>query len=155
YSFRAGRSLLDLRGVLFQLGGELFYLLLLLRDGCAQVLNFQIKHSLLGGVGNGSGLTAFGRKSTRSLGGERAQSSIGIDHHNSSRRGGNRCTGDVVDKAPVTFLAKNTVHTRVMTDDDIVIGGSDTRPCLSAYGNIITRGFVAHERLITDGGIVV
>ena len=76
------------------------------------------------------GWMPFGRKSTRvgSIGGDRAQSSIGIDHHESGRRGGNRRTEDIVDKAPVTFLAKNTVHTRVMADDDIVIGGGDTRP---------------------------
>jgi hypothetical protein len=46
---------------------------------------------------------------------------------------------DIVDKAPVTFLAKNSVHTRVVADDDVVIGGCDTRPGFSAYGNIIAR----------------
>ena len=62
---------------------------------------------------------------------------------------------DIVDKAPVTFLAKNTVHSGVMADDDIIIGGSDTRPSHSAQGNVIARGFAALERLITDGCVVV
>ncbi len=111
------------------------YLLLLLRDGCLHALKCALEHGLLGGVGNGLGPdAAFGRKSTRvgSVHGERAQSSIGIDHHDSGRRGGNRRTGDIVDSAPVTDLAKNTVHTRVVTDDDIVTGGGDTRPSHAA-----------------------
>ena len=62
---------------------------------------------------------------------------------------------DIVDKAPVAFLAKNTVHTGVMADDDIIIGASDTRPSHSAYGDVIARGFAALERLITDGCVVV
>ena len=119
--------------------------------------NCAIEHGLLGGVGNGLGPDAFGRKSTRggSIGGDRAQSSIGIDHHHSGRRGGNRRTMDIVDKAPVTFLAKNSVHTGVMADDDIIIGSSDTRAGHAAYGNVIARGFAALERLITDGCVVV
>src|SRR4030095_16535150 len=80
-----------------------------------------------------------------------AQSSIGIDHHDRSRGGGNWRTRDIVDKAPVTFLAKNSVHTRVMTNDDIIIGSSDTRPSHSASGHIIARGFAALQRLITNG----
>ena len=97
------------------------------------------------------------RKSTRvgSIHGDRAQSSIRIDHHHSGRRGGNRRTGDIVDSAPVTDLAKNTVHTRVVADDDIVIDGGDTRPGHGAQGNVIARGHVALERLITDGCVVV
>src|SRR5438552_2965295 len=148
---------LDLRGVLFQLGGERFYLLLLLRDGCLQALNCLIEHGLLGGIGNGLGPNAFGRRSTQvgSIGGDRAQSAIGINHHHSGRGGGNRGTGDIIDKAPVTFLAKNTVHTRVVADDDIIVGGGDTRPSHCAYGNVIARGFAALERLITDRGVVV
>ena len=50
--------------LLFQLGGERLYLLLLLRDRGLQVLNCEIEHGLLGGIGNGLGLDAFGRKST-------------------------------------------------------------------------------------------
>ena len=139
--------------MLFKLGCERLYLLLLLRDRCLQALNCAIERGLLGGVGNGLGPDAFRRKSTRvvSIHGERAQSSIGIDHHDSGRRSGNRRTGDIVDSAPVTDLAKNTVHTRVMADDDIIIDGSDTRPSHCAYGNVIARGFAALERLITDG----
>ena len=114
--------------------------------------------ALLGGVGNGLGPdAAFGRKSTRvgSIAGNRAQSAIGIDHHHSGRGGGNRCTGDIIDSAPITDLAKNTVHTRVVADDDIIIDGSDTRPSHCAYGNVIARGFAALERLITDRCVVV
>ena len=125
-----GVHFLDLRSVLFKLGCERLYLLLLLRDRCLQVLNFEIEHGLLDGVGNGLGPdAAFGRKSTRvgSIHGDRAQSSIGIDHHDSGRRGGNRRTEDIVDSAPVTNLAKNTVHTRVMADDDVVIDSGNTR----------------------------
>ena len=144
--------------MLFELGCERLYLLLLLRGRCPQVLNFEIDHGLLGGVGNGLRPdSAFGRKSTRvgSIHGDRAQSSIGIDHHDSGRRGGNRRTGDIVDSAPVTDLAKNTVHTRVVADDDIIIDGGDTGPGHAAQGNVIARGYVALERLITDGCVVV
>ena len=73
----------------------------------------------------------------------------------SGRSCGNRCTVDIVDKAPVTFLPKNTVHTRVMADDDIVIGGGNTRSGLSAYAHVVARGFAAHKRQITDGRVVV
>jgi hypothetical protein len=62
---------------------------------------------------------------------------------------------DIVDKASVTFLAKHTVHTREMADDDIVIGSGDTRPSHAAYGNVIARGYAALERQITDGCVVV
>ena len=112
----------------------------------------------LAAIGNGLGPdAAFGRKSTRigSIHADRAQSSIGIDHHHSGRRGGNRRTKDIVDSAPVTDLAKNTVHTRVVADDDIVIDAGDTRPSHAAQGNVIARGYVALERLITDGCVVV
>jgi hypothetical protein len=115
---------LDLRGLLFELGREI-------RDSGFQFLNFAIEHGLLGGIGGGLGLDALGRKSSRigSIDRERAQPSIGIDEHKSGRPGGNRRTSDVVDKAPVTYLAKNTVDTRVVANDDIVIGYGDTRPC--------------------------
>src|SRR5256886_15362399 len=149
---------LDLRGLLCQLGCERLYLLLLLRDRCPQVLNFEIEHGLLGSVGNGLGPdAAFGQKSTQvgSIGGDRSQSSIGIDHHHSGRGGGNRRTGDIVDSAPITDLAKNSVHTRVVADDDIIIDAGDTRPSHCAYGNVIARGFAALERLITDRCVVV
>ena len=144
--FELGVYFLDLRSLLFNLGCERLYLLLSLRDRCSQVLNFEIERGLLGsGIGNGLRTDAFGRKSTRigSIGADRAQSSIGIDHHNSGRRGGNRRTEDVVDSAPVTDLAKNSVHTRVVADDDIVIRGGDTRPSHCAQGNVIARGYAA------------
>src|SRR4029077_18355684 len=101
--------------------------------------------------------SAFGRKSTRvgSIHGDRAQSSIGIDHHHSGRGSGNRRTGDIVNSAPVTDLAKNTVHTRVVADDDIVIDGDDTRASHAAQDNVIARSYAALERLITDGCVVV
>src|SRR5207253_3177519 len=79
----------------------------------------------------------------------------GIDQHDSGRRCRNRRTDDVVDSAPVTDLAKHTVHTRVVADDDIVIGGGDTRASHSAYNNVIARGLAILERLITDGCVVV
>ncbi|PYJ89373.1 MAG: hypothetical protein DME20_08315 [Verrucomicrobia bacterium] len=51
--FELGADFLNLRGLLFELGGETLYLFLLLRDDCLQVLNFAIEHSLLGPLGNG------------------------------------------------------------------------------------------------------
>ncbi len=56
--FKLGAHLLDLRGLLFQLGRELRslffelrsesrYLFLLLRDRCLQLLNFVIEHGLV------------------------------------------------------------------------------------------------------------
>ena len=45
--FQLGVRFLDLRSVVFQLGCERFYLLLLLRDSCLQILNCAIKHGLL------------------------------------------------------------------------------------------------------------
>ena len=54
--FELGVRFLDLRSLLFKLGCERLYLLLLLRDRRPQVLNFEIEHGLLGGVGNGLGL---------------------------------------------------------------------------------------------------
>ena len=39
-------TLLDLRGLLFELGCESLYLFLLLRDRCLQLLNFAIEHGL-------------------------------------------------------------------------------------------------------------
>src|SRR4030095_13334173 len=123
--FELGIHFLHFRDLLLELGGERLYLLLLLRDRCLQVLNLEVEHRLLGGIGNGLGPDAFGRKSTRigPVRGDRAQSSIRIDHHGHCRRCGNRRTMDIVDKASVTFLAKHTVHTSILTVDDVVIGG--------------------------------
>src|SRR5439155_6753632 len=144
---------LDLRSLLFELGRKHLYLLLVLGDGCLQVLYCAIEHGLPGGIGNGLGPeVAFWRKSTRirSIGSGRAQSPIGIDHHHSSRGGGNRRTEDIINGAPVTDLTKDTVHARVMTNDDIVIHACDTGPGHAAYGNVITVSEVTLERLITD-----
>ncbi len=58
--FKQGARFLDLRSLLFELACERLYLLLLLRDRRPQVLNFLIEHGLLGSVGNGLGLNAFG-----------------------------------------------------------------------------------------------
>ena len=149
---------LDLRSLLLKVGCERLYLLLLLRDGCLQTLNCAVEHRLLCRIGNGLGPNAaFGRKSTRvaCIHADGAQSSIGIDHHDSGRRGGNRRTKDIVNGAPVTDLTKNTVHPRVVTDDDIVIGGGDARPSHAAHGNVVARGYTALERLITNGCVVV
>jgi hypothetical protein len=58
--------LLDLGGLLFELGCENLYLFLLLPDRCLQLLNFAIEHGLgLGILGNGLALAAVGIKSTR------------------------------------------------------------------------------------------
>src|SRR5438094_4578465 len=155
--FERGARFLDLRGVVFQLGGERRYLLMLLRDCCLQALNCAIEHGLFDGIGNGLGPdAAFGGKSTRvrSIGSGRAQSPVGIDHHHSSRGGGNRRTEDIVNGAPVTHLTKDTVHARVMTNDDIVIDAGDTGPGHAAYGNVLTVAEVTLERLITDGCVV-
>src|SRR6267154_2916741 len=155
--FERGARFLDLGGVVFQLGGERRYLLMLLRDCCLQALNCAIEHGLFDGVGNGLGPdTAFGGKSTRvrSIGSGRAQSTIGIDHHHSSRGRGNRRTEDIINGAPVTDLTKNTVHTRVVTNDDIVIDAGDTRPGHAAYGNVITVAEITLECLIDDGCVV-
>ena len=136
-----GAHFLDLRGLLFELGCQI-------RDNGFQFLNFAIEHGLLGGVGNGLGLDALGRKSTRigSIDRERAQPSIGIDEHKSGRPSGNRRTRDVVDKASVTYLAKNTVHTRVVADDDIVIGYGETRSGHSAHGHVVAGADATLER---------
>src|SRR6266516_2293429 len=155
--FHLGAHLLDLRGLLFELGRENLYLFPLLRDRCLQLLNFEIEHGLLRAlrnVGPGGGL---GRKSTRvgSIDGERAQPSIGIDEHDSCRPGGNRRTEDVVDKAPVTYLAKNTVNTRVAADDDVVIDGGETSAGFAADADVVGTRLVVPERSPTECFIVV
>ena len=66
---------LDLHRVVFQLGGERRYLLLLLGDGCLQALNCAIKRGLPRSAGNGlEPDAALGGKATRvvSIGGGRA-----------------------------------------------------------------------------------
>jgi len=106
--------LLDLRGLLFEVGRENLYLLL--RDRCLQLLNFEIELGLPRHLAERRAGLRVGKKIPpgRSIDGERAQPSIGIDKHDSGRPGGNRRTEDVVDKAPVTYLPKNTVDTRVL-----------------------------------------
>jgi hypothetical protein len=51
---------LDLRGLLFQLSSERLDLLLLLRHGTPQLLDFAIERGLLGGIGNDLGLALLG-----------------------------------------------------------------------------------------------
>ena len=43
----------------------------------------------------------------------------------------------------------------MVADDDIIIGGGDTRPGLPAYAYVIARGFAVRKRHITDGRVVV
>src|SRR5205823_1889556 len=116
-----------------------------------------IEHGLPGSIGDGLGPDSFGRKSTRisSISSKSAQSSIGIDHHHNSCRSGNRRTEDIVDGAPVTDLSKNSVHTRVVSNDDVIIGAGDSRACHLAYGNVVTISNAALERLIANGRVVV
>ena len=45
--FKLRAPLLDLRGLLAELGSESLYLFLLLRDLCLQLLNFVIEHGLV------------------------------------------------------------------------------------------------------------
>ena len=152
-----GIHFLDLRGLLFQLSGKRYYLLLVLRDGYLQALKRSIEHPLLGGIGNGlEANVAPWRKSTRvgSIGAYRAQSPIGINHNDSRRRARHRRTKDIVDSTPVTDLAKNAVHARVVADDNIVIDAGDTRPSHATYGNVIAVADIILERLVTDGGVV-
>jgi len=161
---------LDLRCLISELPRESLYLFLLLPDLCLQLLNIEVDHGLLGGFGNRLARGGLGRKSTLvdSIGdGDRAQPSIGIDEYERERRVINRCTKDVVDKAPVTYLAKNTVHTRQVADYDIVIhagdtipGGftqkrvttavSDTIPGLVTHSHVVITGGARVERVITD-----
>jgi hypothetical protein len=149
--FKLCAHFLNLRGLLFELGRESLYLFLLLRDRGLQLLNFVIEHGLLGVLRN-VGLGGEGGKSTRvgSSDRGRAQPPIGIDEHDGCRPHGNRRAEDVIDKAPVTYLAKNTVDTIVVADDDIVIGEGDTTPSVVTHAHVrATRGL--KERIITDG----
>src|SRR2546423_5722885 len=120
---QVGVYFLDLRGLVFELGSEHLYLLLLPRDGCLQALNCAIEHGLPGSVGDGLGPDSFGRKSTwvSSIGSKSAQSSIRIHHDHNSCRSGNRRTEDIGNRAPVTDLSKNSVRTRVESKDDVII----------------------------------
>ncbi len=52
--FKLRTHLLDLRGLLFELGCESLYLFLLQRDSCLQLLNFVIEHGLVLGLGAGA-----------------------------------------------------------------------------------------------------
>src|SRR5438552_13366644 len=100
---------------------------------------------------------AFGRRSTRvgSIDVDGHQSSVGIDDHCHCCRDRDRPIVNIVDIAPVTFLAKNSVHTRVVADDDIIIGGGNTRPGLTAYAHVVACRLAVHERHITDGRVAV
>jgi len=152
-----GIHFLDLRGLAFELGSERLYLLLLLRDSCLQALNGAVEHGLSPGLGDSLGPdAALGLKSTwvASIHADRAQSSVGVDHHHNGCCGRNRCAEDIVDSAPVADLAKNRVHTRVVADNDVVIGTGNTRSGHLAYGNVVTITDVALERLITNGCVV-
>ena len=155
---------MDLRGLLFEPGRESLYFFLLLRglfllqrDRYLQFLNFAIQHGLLGGAFGCLARGGLGRKSTRvgSFEGLRAEPSIGIDEHGSRRRGVNRRTKNVVNKAPVTYLAKNTVDTRQMADDDIVIGRGDTIPGVGAHKHVEIYAGDTIPSLITHRHVLV
>src|SRR5882724_6692165 len=155
--FELGTRFLDLRSVLFQLRGEPLYLLLLLRDRGSQVLNFQIKPGLLSGMGNGLGLDARGFTGIPAgSNGHCAQPSIGIDEHDPGNpvRVVNVRTIDVADIADASFLAKATVHTIVVADDNVIIDVSDPRPGQSAYAYVVVGVHAVLERQITDGRVV-
>ena len=136
--FKLRAHLLDLRGLLFQLGCERFYLFFLLDDRCLQLFNLAIESGVgIRALGNGL-LFATGSKSAL-IGcvGRRkdcAQPSIRIDEDETRDAACiiNGRTVDVVDIAPVTYLAKTTVHTRQMADYDIVIDSGKTATGLSA-----------------------
>jgi hypothetical protein len=69
----------------------------------------------------------------------RAQLAIGIHKHKAGNRARvvNPGTVDVADIAAVRGLAKTTVHTRQMADDDIVIDGGDTIPGLGTDKHVV------------------
>src|SRR5262249_5800515 len=137
----------DLRGLLFDLGGEDFYVVLLLRDDCVQTVDFEIEHGLPGAIGNGLGPGAgrFTRisdaRSRRSKKRYSAQPSIGIDEYHAGNvtEVVNVLTIDVADIADVIFLTKATVHTRLVANDDIVVDDHDPGPGRSAYRHVIAR----------------
>ena len=136
--FKLSAHFLDLRGLFFELGRESLYLFLLLPDRCLQLFNLAIESGVgIRALGNGL-LFATGSKSALigCVGRQKdcAQPSIRIDE-NETRDAAciiNGRTVDVVDKAPVTYLAKTTVHTRQMADYDIVIDSGKTATGLSA-----------------------
>lgn len=84
-----------------------------------------------------------------------AQSSIGINKHETRDAACviNGRTVDVVDKAPVTYLAKTAVHTGVVADDDVVIHERDTIPGVVAHTHMTIIGRVQKKRVITEAGI--
>src|SRR5262245_32305723 len=116
--FKLGAHLLDLRRLLFELSREGFNLFFLLGDRCLQLLNFAIESRVgLRGFGSGWALASFWIESTRVGSGSqrhRSQPSIRIDEHETRDAGlvVNWRTIDVVNKTPVTYLAKTTVNTR-------------------------------------------
>jgi hypothetical protein len=130
---KLGAHLFHLSGLLFELSHESLYFLLLLRDRRLQFFEFFVEHSLFRGIGSGR-RGRWVNKFTRVGGayGERAQASIRIDQHEMERPCIDWLIVDVVDKAPVTYLAKDAVHTGQMADHDIVIGGRETTPSVSA-----------------------
>src|SRR5438552_1520721 len=154
---------LNLRDLLFNLGGEDLDLVLLLRDGCLQILQFEIKHGLVAGVGNGLGLDAGGFTGisagrTRGSRSNRqgAQPSIGIDpyHTGNPTEVVNVRTVDIADVADVIVLAKATVYARKVTDDNIVIDDGDPGPGHSAYGDVNTRHYAVLESQIANDCVV-
>ena len=63
---------------------------------------------------------------------------------------------DVIDKAAVIHLAKTDwVHTRVVSNDNVILDDGDPRPGHSAYGHVTAVGSAVLERQITDGCVVV
>src|SRR5882724_2157629 len=136
--FKLRAHLLDLRGLLFQLSCERFYLFFLLDDRCLQLFNLAIESGVgIRALGNGL-LFATGSKSAL-IGcvGRRkdcAQPSIRIDEDETrnSPQVVNRRAIDIVDGTPVTNLAKTAVHTRQVADNDIVIDSSEAATSLSA-----------------------
>ena len=88
----------------------------------------------LAAVGNSLGLDAFGRRFTRDW---VRQDGAPCPIFHRDRRSTTRAiaaevinvrTIDIADIADVTFLAKTTVHTRMMADDDVIIDDGDPRP---------------------------
>src|SRR6266404_9348273 len=57
--FESDIHFVDLLDLLFNSGGKHLYLVLLLQDGCLEVLKFEVKHGLPGTIGNGLGLDPF------------------------------------------------------------------------------------------------
>src|SRR5262249_44983963 len=114
---------------------------------------------LLDGFGRGLNGISAGRSRSRgwtSPDGHCAQSTIGIDAHHTgdSAEVVNVRAIDVADIADVIFLAKTTVHTRMMADDDVIIDDGDPRPGPCAYGNMSVRAYAVLKRRSADACIV-